>query len=164
MFTFYTILLAICAHLISIPFIKIQTRTDFLMWRKRVCCFENRLSGVKKKQTVRYLRKNKPKNQTELNAIETILIVVDVVFYTFFFNHSLFLNFISFYCFYPRLFQVRTCVPCVQVLNSCGKFCPANNVFLSSQPFTIQNETKRISVLCLKLRSHANIPSNILPK
>ena len=116
MFTFYTILLAICAHLISIPFNKIQTKTDFLMWRKRVCCFENRLSGVKKKnnkQTVRYFRKKAPKNQTELNAIEAIFIVVVVVFYTFFFSHTLFLNFISFYCFYPRLFQVRTCVPCV---------------------------------------------------
>ena len=85
------------------------------MWWKRVCCFENRLSGVKKKKPVRYVRKNTPKYQTELNAIEAIFIVVVVVFYTFFFNHTLFLNFISFYCFYPRLFQVRTCVPCVQV-------------------------------------------------
>ena len=154
MFTFYTILLAICAHLISIPFKKIQTKTDFLMWRKRVCCFENRLSAIKKKQTnkqtVRYVRKSTPKNQTELNAIEAIFTVVVVLFYAFFFNHTLFLNFISFYCFYPRLFQLRPWLKIISSLNSYGKFCSANNVFLSSQPFTIQNETNRISVLCLK--------------
>ena len=34
---------------------------------------------VSKKQTVRYFRKNTPKNQTELNAIEAIYIVVVVV-------------------------------------------------------------------------------------
>ena len=78
------------------------------MWRKRVCCFENRLSGVKKKtnkQTVRYFRENTPKNQTELNTTEAIFIVVVVVFYTFFFNHTLFLKYISFYCFTLDFFR-----------------------------------------------------------
>ena len=130
---------------------------SLLFWKPTFGC-------QKKKQTVRYFRKNKPKNQTELNAIETIFIVVDVVFYTFFFNHSLFSNFISFYCFYPRLFQVRTCVPCVQVLNSCGKFCPANNVFLSSQPFTIQNETNRKSVLLPEVKVTRKHPEQYFAK
>ena len=59
--------------------IKIQPKTDSLMWEKRVCCFENRLSDVKKKQTVRCFRKNIPKNQTEFNGIEAIYIAVVVV-------------------------------------------------------------------------------------
>ena len=46
------------------------------MWEKRVYCFENRLSEVKKKQSI---RKNTPKNQKELNGIETIYIPVVVV-------------------------------------------------------------------------------------
>ena len=94
--------------------IKFKRKTDFLMWEKRVCCFENRLPGVKKKQTVRCFRKNTPKNQTEFNGIEAIYIVLVVVltFTSSFFNYSLF----YFILFFPsRLFQVRTCVPCVQV-------------------------------------------------
>ena len=69
-----------------------------------------------KKQTVRYFGKNTPKNQTELNAIGAIYIVVVVVLiFTLSFLIILFFYFISFYSFYARLFQVRTCVPCVQV-------------------------------------------------
>ena len=50
-------------------------------------------------------------------------------------------------------------------LNCCGKVCFANNVYLSCQPFTIQEEGPHSrTVLCLKLRSHINIQSNILPK
>ena len=47
---------------------------------------------VSKKQTVRCLRKNTPKNQIELNGIEAIYIVVDVVliFTLSFLNYSLF--------------------------------------------------------------------------
>ena len=69
-----------------------------------------------KKQTVRYFRKNTPKNETELNAIRAIYIVVVVVLiFTPSFLIILFFYFISFYSSYPRLFHVRTCVPCVQV-------------------------------------------------
>ena len=67
-------------------------KTDFLMWRKRVFCFENQLSGVKK--TVHCFRKKTPKNQIELNGIETIYIVVVLNFHSFFFNYSLFLFFL----------------------------------------------------------------------
>ena len=49
-----------------------------MLW-KRVFCFENRLSGVKKKQTVRCFTKYTPKNQIELNRIEAICIVVVVL-------------------------------------------------------------------------------------
>ena len=86
------------------------------MWEKRVCCFENRLSGEreKKKQPV---MKNTPKNQKELNAIETIYIAVVVVliFTLPFFNYIVLFFVLSYFIlfFYPRLFQVRTCVPCL---------------------------------------------------
>ena len=86
------------------------------MWEKRVCCFKNRLSGEreKKKQPV---RKNTTKNQKELNAIETIYIAVVVVliFTLPFFNYIVLFFVLSYFIlfFYPRLFQVRTCVPCL---------------------------------------------------
>ena len=72
---------------------------------------------MKKKQSV---RKNTPKNQKELNGIGIIhiAVVVVLIFTPSFFNYSPF-YFILFYFilfFYPRLFQVRTCVPYVQVV------------------------------------------------
>ena len=97
------------------PF-KIQTKTDFLIWRKSLL-FGNKLFSVSKKQTVRYFRKNTSKNQTELNAIEAIYIVVVVLLIsTLSFLIILFFDFYYFILlFLPSNFQVRTCVPCVQV-------------------------------------------------
>ena len=66
------------------------------MWEKRVYCFENRLAEVKKKK--QSIRKNTPKNQKELNRIETIYIPVVVVL-IFTLSFLIILFFILFYFF-----------------------------------------------------------------
>ena len=80
------------------------------MCEKRVCCFENQLLKVKKKQSV---RKNTPKNQKELNGIGIIHIdvVVLLIFTPSFFNYSPFYFILFHFIFLPSTFSgthVRT--------------------------------------------------------
>ena len=72
--TFYTIPLAISIQDSNENRFSDLAEKSLLFW-KPTFGYQN-----KKKQTVRYFRKNTPKNQTELNAIEAIYIVVVVVF------------------------------------------------------------------------------------
>ena len=90
-FTFYTVRLAIWAH---------QTKTYFiLMWEKRVCCFENRLLGVKKKK-VRKEKHSKESKRVKRNW-GNLYCRCCCFNFTLFFNYSLFyfilLYFILFY-------------------------------------------------------------------
>ena len=75
------------------------------MWETRVRCFENQLSGVKKKKPV---RKNTPENQKELNGIEAIYIAVVVVL-IFTLSFLIILFFISFYFFFTLDFFRYAC-------------------------------------------------------
>ena len=113
----------------SISF-KIQTKTNFLMLWKRVFCFENRLSGVKKKQTVRCFTKYTPKNQIELNRIEAICIVV-VVLLIFTLSFLIILFFILFHLiFLPLTFSGMHV--CTMHTGSYPHASSGNVLFLSS--------------------------------
>ena len=67
----------------------------------------------KNKQSL-VIENNTPKNQTELNRIEAICVVVVLTFRLTFFTLFCFLCYLI-YFFTPDLFQVRMCLPCVQV-------------------------------------------------
>ena len=115
LFMFYTIPLAVCVHL-QVYHSRFKQKLTFWCGGKESFVLKTDFRVSKKKQTVRCFTKNTPKNQIELNGIQAIYCRCCFNFYTFFFNYSLFLfYFISFNFFYPWLFQVCTCVSCIQV-------------------------------------------------
>ena len=113
-----------------------MTNTDFLMWRKRVCCFENLLSDVQKTNSPVFWEKySKESNRVERNWGNLYCSRCCFNFYTFFFNYTLFFILYSFYSFYARLFQVHTCVPCVQVATPLLTTSPVKLITSCSRKF-----------------------------